>query len=247
MSELHDRIRTWWDADAGHYDRSSGHALSDPVQAAAWLAALSRFLPPPPARVLDAGAGTGAMSLLAAELGYEVTAVDLSDAMLASARAKAEAAGLDVTFVHGPAEEPPPGPFAAVIERHVAWTLPEPARAMRAWRAGVAPGGRLILFEGSWRGEGPLVGAKDAVAQRLERIWGIPEHHHAPYPPDLLRRLPLADASSPEPFLRAAQDAGWRAVRVHRLRDVEWAVERSERWPLGWLTRRPRYAIVADA
>ena len=36
--------------------------------------------------MLDAGAGTGALSLLAAELGYVVTALDLSEGMLSKAR-----------------------------------------------------------------------------------------------------------------------------------------------------------------
>ncbi|MGH2650812.1 MAG: SAM-dependent methyltransferase, partial [Actinomycetota bacterium] len=70
MAEVHDRIRDWWDRDAGTYDRSASHAMTDPVEAAAWRAALQRLLPDPPARVLDVGAGTGALSLLAAELGH---------------------------------------------------------------------------------------------------------------------------------------------------------------------------------
>jgi hypothetical protein len=36
-------------------------------------------------------------------------------------------------------------------------------------------------------------------------------------------------------------------VRLERLPDVEWAIERREPWPVGWLERRPRYAVVADA
>src|SRR5881409_3947202 len=149
MPELHDDIRDWWDADAAHYDRSAGHALTDPVEAAAWTASLERFLPAPPSRVLDVGAGTGALSLIAAELGHDVTALELSEGMLDSARRKTEDRGLSISFVVGSAEEPPEGPFDAVIERHLAWTLPEPVGALRAWRAS-APTGRLVLFEGSW-------------------------------------------------------------------------------------------------
>ncbi len=233
--------------DAPTYDDSAGHAASDPVEAAAWRNALARTLPPVPARVLDIGAGTGAMSLLAAELGYDVTALDLSDGMLSKARAKAVERGLDLTFVHGPAEEPPSGPFDAVMERHVAWTLPDPVAAMRAWRDVVRPGGRLVLFEGSWAGEGPWVAAKDAIASTLQRVRGIGDDHHAPYPEDVRSSLPLGAATSPAPFVVAVREAGWRGVRLARLRDVEWAIERRERWPGGWLTRRPRYAIVADA
>src|SRR3954466_14439002 len=88
--EVQDRIRRWWNEDAATYDRTPSHAATDPVEAAAWRAALLRFLPAPPAAVLDVGAGTGAMSMLAAELDYRVTALDLSEDMLAQARAKAE-------------------------------------------------------------------------------------------------------------------------------------------------------------
>src|SRR5213594_1477912 len=145
MADVHDRIREWWDRDAGTYDRSASHAMTDPVEAAAWRAALQRLLPAPPSRVLDVGAGTGSLSLLAAELGHDVTALDLSEGMLAAARRKAEEQGHSISFVVGPAEDPPPGPFDAVIERHVVWTLPDPVGALRAWRT-VAPAGRLALF-----------------------------------------------------------------------------------------------------
>ena len=40
VPDLHGSIRDWWDADADLYDRSVGHAISDPVEAAAWRAAL---------------------------------------------------------------------------------------------------------------------------------------------------------------------------------------------------------------
>jgi SAM-dependent methyltransferase len=247
MSEVHDRIREWWDRDASVYDTSAGHAVSDPVEAAAWRAILARVLPEPPASVLDVGAGTGAMSFLAAELGYEVTGVDLSDGMLQRAREKATGLPFEVTFEHRPAEEPPAGPFDAVIERHVAWTLPDPVVAFDAWRRVTRPGGTLVLLEGSWAGEGPLVAAKDAVADALSRGMGVADHHHAPYPEEVRDALPLGATSSPAPFVAAVYDAGWTRVRIARLRDVEWAIERREPWPLGWLTHRPRYAIVATA
>jgi SAM-dependent methyltransferase len=246
MAEVHDRIREWWDRDAGTYDRSASHAMTDPVKAAAWRAALRRFLPDPPGRVLDVGAGTGALSLLAAELGHRVTAVDLSAGMLDRARAKAQAQGLEIEFVVGPAEAPPAGPFDAVMERHVLWTAPDPVGSLRAWHE-VAPEGSVILFEGASGTTGPVGRAREAAIGVVRSLYGMPPDHHAPYDPEILSSLPLARLDSPRPMIEAAVEAGWRAVRLYRLRDVEW-VQRAGSAPiLRWLERVPRYAIVADA
>jgi SAM-dependent methyltransferase len=56
-------------------------------------AALVRQLVEPPARVLDAGCGTGRIAVRLDELGYDVVGVDVDVSMLAVARA--EAPGLD--------------------------------------------------------------------------------------------------------------------------------------------------------
>ncbi|HTX64125.1 MAG TPA: class I SAM-dependent methyltransferase, partial [Acidimicrobiales bacterium] len=142
MSTIDD-IRRYWDEDAATYDDSPQHRPTDPMVRAAWAAALATALPPPPARVLDAGAGTGFLSLVAAQLGHRVTALDLSPGMLERLRARAAGAGLDVETVVGPATDPPGDRFDAVVERHLLWTLPDPAAALAAWR-GAAPNGQLV-------------------------------------------------------------------------------------------------------
>lgn len=247
MADVHDTIREWWDRDSHTYDEAKSHAISDPLEAAAWRQALGEALPEPPARVLDVGAGTGALSLLAADIGHRVTALDLSEGMLAVAKRKAAERGLELEFVVGSGSEPPTGPFDAVVERHVLWTLPDPDGALRAWREVMAPGGRLVLFEGVWGQRDPLTRVRDLVAEALRSLMGLPDDHHAPYPDEVLRELPLARQSSPLPMVESVYRAGWRAVRIKRLRDVEWAAELHEPWPLGLLERRPRYALVADA
>jgi SAM-dependent methyltransferase len=72
----------------------------------AWLADI---LPPPPARILDAGCGEGALSRRLMDAGYAVTSVDADPAAVAAART----AG--VPAVHGDLASYDDEPFDAVV------------------------------------------------------------------------------------------------------------------------------------
>jgi SAM-dependent methyltransferase len=240
------RVRQYWDADAATYDRSSSHRIGSAAERAVWQAALLRLLPPPPARVLDVGAGTGFLSLVLAGLGYRVTALDLSPGMLARLEASAGERGLEVEIVNGPAHEPPPGPFDAVTERHVLWLLPDPQATLAAWRE-VAPGGRLVAFEGLWGAADPAQARRQRLRELVRKARGAPAHHHASLDPELRDRLPFGRSTHPDAIVTAAEAAGWQRVGLERLRDVEWvrllALPPAQRL----LGTTPQYAVHAAA
>jgi SAM-dependent methyltransferase len=240
---LQDEIRQWWDEDAATYDDSATHRPRRPAERAAWTAALARLLPAPPARVLDCGAGTGFLSLIAAQLGHRVTAVDLSGRMLAKLQEAAARDGLTIETVEGPADVAPAGRYDVVMERHLLWTLPDPQAALEAWRTAVPVGGRLISV-GHMR-ESP---GRAQLRGWLHQWLGRAPDHHGEYPDTIRAALPLANASmDPSLSVEIAGQAGWHAPQLHRLRDVEWA----ERFSVSRVERRlgvpPRYAVVANS
>ena len=240
-----DDIRRYWDEDAATYDDSRQHRPTDPTVVAAWTAAVEEALPPVPSRVLDCGAGTGFLSLIAARLGHEVTALDLASAMLDRLRSAAAAEGLDVQTAVGPATEPPDGPFDAVMERHLLWTLPDPAAALSSWRA-AAPQGRLVLVESLWGDVDPVEQLRGAARRALHRLRRTPPEHHAEYEAELRTSLPLGAGTHPGKLTELAAGAGWHTPRLRRLRDVEWA----ERMGLPLAERlvglAPRFVVIAD-
>jgi hypothetical protein len=85
-----------------------------------------------------------------------------------------------------------------------------------------------------------------AAGVALRGLLGTRHDHHASYDQDLLASLPLAGAPSPRPLLEAVAAAGWRSVRIERLRDVEWARRGLVPFPLGWLEHHPQFAVIAD-
>jgi SAM-dependent methyltransferase len=244
VEDIRDRIKEFWDRDAETYDRSPSHALTDPVEAAAWRAVLRRHLPEPGARVLEAGAGTGSVTRLLAELDYRVTALDVSEPMLGRARAKLH--GFEVEFVVGPADSPPTGPFDAVVERNMMWTNPDPGTTLAAWRDTVRPGGRLLLLEGLYGGRA-LHDLRARTADTLRRVLGIAHEHHDHYDPEVLAALPLARASSPGPLVDAVGRAGWTGIRLERLRDVEWIRRTTPPRLVGLMETPALFAVAADA
>jgi SAM-dependent methyltransferase len=236
-------LRSYWDQDARTYDRFPEHGAWSAGERAAWAGALKRLLPAC-GRILDIGAGTGFLALAAARLGHQVTALDVSRGMLARLEQAAAEEGLEIETVHAPASEPPPGPFDAVIERLVIWTLPDPVPTVASWRD-VAP--RLVAFEGVWGQRDYVEGLRRRAREALRRLRRLEPEHHAPYSPELRSGLPLVRGPSASDIVEIIEAAGWRAPHLERLRDVEWArlmalppVDR-----LFGVT--PEYAIVAEA
>lgn len=247
MSTAHDAIRDFWDVDAQTYDQAGDHHPRSAVELAAWRATFLRLLPPPPARVLDVGAGTGFLTLNLARLGYRMTALDIAPAMLARLRRKAAAAGTEVETVEGTAAQPPAGPFDAVVERHVVWTLPDPESALAAWRTS-APEGRLVSFEGLWgQGADAVEKARRQARQLLRRVRGDTHGHHGTYDEQMLAALPLAGGPDPERLIPMIESTEWGPARIERLRDVEWAAHQQLPRPDQLLGVHPRFAIVAGA
>jgi SAM-dependent methyltransferase len=244
---ISEEIRQFWDEDADSYDDSPSHYPQRPQELAAWGGTLRRLLPDPPAKVLDAGAGTGFLSLLLAGQGYQVTALDLSARMLASLQSKAALLGLDIRTVHADAASPPAGDFDAVVERHLIWTLPDPATALAAWRA-AAPAGRLVLVEGSWGNAGGIDGIRADIRQLARRIRGDGEPgHHGHYSDRVASALPHGGGLSPAKAVDLVQASPWGQARAERLRDIEWAVLEGRGLLDQLLGTSPRWAITAGS
>jgi SAM-dependent methyltransferase len=241
-----DDIRGFWDTDAATYDNSPSHYPQRPQEQAAWAATLRRLLPAPPATVLDMGAGTGFLSLLLAAQGYQVTAADLSPGMLARLKAKAADRELPVQAVETDATHPPAGSFDAVTERHLIWTLPDPAGALAAWHA-AAPDGRLVLIEGSWTGRGAA--AADQLRLRARQLAGLirkpaPDHHDH-YTARMNETLPYRGGLTPDEAVALVEASPWGPARIERLRDVEWAVTEGLGPLDSLLGTHPRWAVIA--
>jgi 2-polyprenyl-3-methyl-5-hydroxy-6-metoxy-1,4-benzoquinol methylase len=147
-----DDARELWDAEAATFDDETDHGLTDPVARDAWRTWLMRLLPEPPAEVLDLGCGTGSLSVLLALEGFRVSGIDLSERMLERARAKALAAGVDISFTQGDAGalELAPAQFDVLLDRHVLWAMEHAPAALTDWVRLVRPGGSIVLVEGFW-------------------------------------------------------------------------------------------------
>jgi ubiquinone/menaquinone biosynthesis C-methylase UbiE len=212
-------VRRHWDGRAATFDNAPNHGLHSDEQTAAWLERIGRWAGSTAVDALDVGCGTGFLMLQLARLGHRATGVDVADEMLARARAKAEEVGLAVELQKADAERLPfpDASFDLLVERHVIWTLPEPAVALAEWSRVLRPGGQLILIEGSWRGPN--------------------SRGHADYEP-IRDALPLFGGRPPEVLTKYATESGLGEITVEPLME-------SVLWGETVPPERERYALRA--
>lgn len=131
---------------AGVYDA----LYDDPAFRAAQLAFLGQVFGPPPARLLDAGCGTGAHLAGLAALGYTVVGLDADPRMLQVARRRLSTAGQPAALILGDLRVLP---FAQAFDGIVCLESPlaylladdELDAALAGFHRCLRPGGRLVI------------------------------------------------------------------------------------------------------
>ena len=165
--------------------------------------------------------------------------------MLGRLRAKAGQQGLAIRVVQADAASPPAGDFDAVVERHLLWTLPDPAAALAAWRQ-AAPAGRLVVIEGSWgAGAAGAQSLRAQLRQLAERIRPSEPGHHGHYSQRVEQALPHGRGLTTAQAVALVQASPWGPARLERLRDVEWAVLDGRGVLDELLGTHPRWAVIA--
>jgi S-adenosylmethionine-dependent methyltransferase len=132
----------WFDA---HYGTTRGR-----IRLGLLMERIASSFPPPPARILDAGGGSGVVAIPLAERGHEVTLLDPSEGMLRVARRRIDHAGVDARAIAGSIDDlaaRAPGPYNAICCHAVLMYLDDPEAALRTLRSHATAGAVLSLLE----------------------------------------------------------------------------------------------------
>lgn len=145
VTDVKQAVQAQFSAAAEHYRTSAVHAQGEDL---AQLVAAARLTGVE--RVLDVGCGAGHASAAVAPHAVEVTALDLTDAMLMQvARLAAERGLTNVVTLRGDAEALPCGDaeYDRVISRYSAHHWPYPTHALDEIRRALKPGGAFVLSD----------------------------------------------------------------------------------------------------
>ncbi|WP_262296156.1 class I SAM-dependent methyltransferase [Microvirga sesbaniae] len=218
---LRDEIRDYWSLRAPTFDEQVGHEIFSEEEREAWRDLFRRHLGPGQGRkALDLASGTGVISHLLHGLGFTVTGLDWSDAMLTQARAKAARRGAEIRFVMGDAERTleQPESYDVLVTRHLVWTLVDPKAAFREWHSLLKPGGRLLVIDGDF--------VSDTIVKRMIRfveklVPGLAGASHAPNAmrethERILRRVYFSKGARAEEVAGLLREAGFSRTLIDR-------------------------------
>ena len=221
MSELDREIVAYWDRRAPTYTDVIEKNLEG-VWDGVWADMLISRFPagrPEDLRILDVGTGPGFYAIILAERGCRVTAVDLSENMLAEAKQNAGllAERIDFRRMDAQALEFPDESFDVIVTRNLTWNLPDPVRAYREWHRVLRPGGAALIFDANWYAYLVNDEKRQAYEQDRENIRNSDYEDHGAYAEshimeEISRHLPMTARRRPQWDLVALLDLGFRYV-----------------------------------
>lgn len=139
LEALKSRLKVTW--MAGDYDK-----VAQIIEPGA-VAFIERLALTPGTRLLDVACGSGNLSIPAARAGAVVTGLDIAPNLIETARRRARAEGLQITFDEADAEQMPyrDASFDAVVTMFGAMFAPRPERAAAELVRVCLRGGRIAM------------------------------------------------------------------------------------------------------
>ncbi len=227
-----EQIRDYWTRRAKTFDLPPTHGIRSDRELAAWMRLIGAGAPEmKEARVLELASGTGEFSRVLLALGCRVDDLDLSEGMIARARARAKH-GDALRLFQGDAENTmmPDAAYDAVICRHLVWTLLNPMAAFRDWLRVLAPGGRLVIVDGNWS-HLDRIGRLAALLSTLwDRLSPQPKPYDAAAHGLIERHLHFRDGLRAEDLAPMLAEAGFGNIRILPLDGVLPAQLRAASW-----------------
>ena len=182
--------------------------------------------------VLEVGTGPGFFAILLCELGYDVTAIDLTPAMLKEAKKNAGQLADSIRFLEMNAEalKFEDASFDVVISRNLTWNLPNPETAYAEWARVLKPGGLLLNFDANWYAY--LFDEKARAAYDQDRInsagrgvWDQNVGENFDVMEDIARRVPLSSIRRPAWDLERLRSLGLHAQADEAIWQQLWSEE----------------------
>jgi ubiquinone/menaquinone biosynthesis C-methylase UbiE len=244
-------ISQYWDWRSQSYTNGS-HGFEE-EEKAVWKRELDAFVRGRRyKRVLDVGTGPGFMALILAEMGFDVTGVDISIGMIEKARENAQAMGLQVDFRHADGERLSfdDESFDLLVNRHLLWTLPHPLEAVREWSRVLKGGGRILAIDGAWFDPSLNAQIRRSISRAAATISSgkrpsfrskFRDHYQG-----IEKELPLYSHSKPERICSVFEEAGLLNVSFRHLGEVQKLQDKRDSVLSRLEYHEPTFLVVGD-
>ncbi len=138
-------IKKVWNKHAENYDRKHNE-YEDPT---IWKEILETYLGDNKnQKVLDIGTGTGFLSLMVAELGYQSIGIDFAEQMIKEAKRIADEKELRIDYITSDWNKLPFDDHSidVIINRCILWTIFDPTITLKEWKRVLKPSGKILSF-----------------------------------------------------------------------------------------------------